>query len=184
MARTSTSTSWTDFVLVGRLAGGHGLKGELRLDCFAEGPATLIGVTRLRVEGERPDAPDLIFDVQSLAPAGNRARLRLVGVDSRDAAETLRGRQVWADVRELEALGEGEHYGHELIGCALEGEDGVVLGTVRDVCRTGAPDVLVVEAPDGREHLIPAALLREVDVPARRAVVEVLPGLLAPEPAG
>lgn len=208
MARTSTSTSSTSkpprsggeaersvgsrrddpasrsFVLVGRLAGGHGVKGELRLECFAEGPETLIGVTRLRVEGERPDAPDLLLDVQSLAPAGDRVRLRLAGVDSRDAAEALRGRQVWADKGELEALGEGEHYGHELIGCALEGEDGAALGRVRDVWRTGAPDVLVVEAPDGRELLVPAALLREVDVPARRAVVEVLPGLLDPEAAG
>ena len=36
----------------------------------------------------------------------------------------------------------------------------------------------MVAAADGREHLVPAALLRDVDLAARRVVVELLPGLI------
>ena len=171
-------------VLVARITGGQGLEGELRLQCFAEAPQTLRSVTRFTVEGERPDAPDLILAVRRIVPGhGRNLRARLDGIDGRDAAEALRGRNVWAAADELEVLPEGEVYGHELIGCALVGEDGAPIGTVRDIWRTGAPDVLVVDGANGRQHLIPAALLREVDASAGRAVVEVLPGLLDLEEA-
>jgi 16S rRNA processing protein RimM len=160
------------------------MQGELRLDSLAEAPDTLRGLTRLRVEGERPDAPDLLLAVLELAPHGRGVRVRLAGVDSRDAAEKLRGRRVFADAAELETLPEGEIYGYEIIGCILRSEDGAQIGTVRDVWRTGAPDVLVVDGTGGQQHLIPAALLRSVDTAAREAVVELLPGLLDPEEAG
>jgi 16S rRNA processing protein RimM len=190
VARTSASTSSTSkrpqgpSVLVGRITAAHGLKGELRLESFAEGPETLHGVTHVRVEGERPDAPDLVLELRGLTPGRSGSlRLRLAGVDTRDAAEALRGRRVRVDAAQLQPLAPGELYGHELVGCALESEQGNPIGVVRDVWRTGAPDVLVVEDGAGHERLIPAALLREVDVAAGRAVVELLPGLLDPEEA-
>jgi 16S rRNA processing protein RimM len=66
------------------------------------------------------------------------------------------------------------------VGCRLEGADGTVVGTVRGIWQTGAHDVLVVESDAGVERLVPAAeeLLREVDLPGRRIVVEIPPGLL------
>ena len=55
-----------------------------------------------------------------------------------------------------------------------------VIGTVRGIWETGAPDVLVVEDADGAEHLIPAAeaLLLEVDIEGGRIVVDAIPGLV------
>jgi ribosomal 30S subunit maturation factor RimM len=48
------------------------------------------------------------------------------------------------------------------------------------IWETGAPAVLVVVDEARREHLIPAAseIVREVDVVARRIVIEAPPGLL------
>jgi 16S rRNA processing protein RimM len=85
---------------------------------------------------------------------------------------------VLVQAAELEALPAGEYYGYQLVGCRVEGQDGVPVGTVREIWETGGPDLLIVEGEGGREHLLPAALLREVDVEGRRAVVELLPGLL------
>ena len=155
---------------MGRVSGAHGVKGQLRIGLDADDADTLRDVTRLVLAGERPDAPDSRYEIESLG-AGR-------------AAEALRGREVFVAKAELAPLAEGEHYGHELIGCRLEDESGAPLGQVRDIWATGAPDVLIVDGEDGREHLIPAALLREVDPAGGRAVVEVLPGLLDPEEAG
>ena len=107
-------------------------------------------------------------------------RLSLAGVDSRDAALALRGRIVLADAARLPALPEGDHYWFELVGCRVETAEGRVLGTVCELMATGAHDVLVVESADGKRHLIPTAerFLREVDVAARRVVVELVPGLI------
>jgi 16S rRNA processing protein RimM len=176
MEPTPNSTSSTDLAFVGNVVGAHGLRGQLRVR--ADGAETLDGVGRLVLRNPAGGEPRAV-EVEALAP-GRRGELRLtlVGVDDRAAAEALRGWEVWAEVAQLEPLGEGEYYDFELVGCRLEGEDGTPVGTVAAIWRTGAPDVLVVDAPDGRQHLVPAALLRGVDRKARRAVAEILPGLL------
>ena len=71
--------------------------------------------------------------------------------------------------------------GTELLGCRVESEQGQALGRIRDIWRTGAPDVLVIEDARGGELLVPAALLRRVDKAERLVVVELLPGLLPEE---
>ncbi len=106
--------------------------------------------------------------------------MTLAGVVDRDSAERLRGKLVIAEVSQLEALPEGEYYSYQLVGCRVESTDGQPIGTVREVWPTGAVDVLVVEGDKGAQQLIPAAQnqLREVDIEARRIVIEILPGLL------
>jgi len=162
------------------------MQGQLRLESFAEGPETLAALTGVTVEGERPDAPDQRFALREVT-TGRRGELRVTldGVDGRGAAEALRGRLVFAARSELPDLPAGEHYGHEIEGCCLEDQDGAAIGRVVDVWETGrgGSDLLVVEAEGGRRTLVPAAFLREVDVAAGRAVVEVIPGLLDPEEA-
>jgi 16S rRNA processing protein RimM len=63
----------------------------------------------------------------------------------------------------------------------VETTTGDALGRVREIWETGAHDVLVVEDPAGREHLIPAvdAFVKEIDRAARRIRIEPVPGLLA-----
>jgi 16S rRNA processing protein RimM len=183
MGRTSDSTSSTESlpeqIEVGRVVGAHGLRGQLRVRADADGAELLHDAERVTLAADGAEAPAVEYEVAAVSP-GRRGELRvaLVGLRHRDAAEALRGRRVLLARDQLAALPEGEYYGHELVGCAVEGEDGTPLGTLREIWSTGAPDVLVVEAPDGRQHLVPAALLREVDVEGRRAVVELLPGLL------
>jgi len=130
-------------------------------------------------DGEADEGQEVWYAVESVAP-GRRSELRvaLEGVADRDAAEALRGRRVLVETAELEVLPEGEYYGYQLVGCRIEGQDGAPIGTLREIWETGGPDLLVVEGEGGREHLLPAALLREVDVEGRRAVVELVPGLL------
>jgi 16S rRNA processing protein RimM len=183
MGPTSGSKSSTEppaRVPVGSVLGAHGLRGELRVRCRAEGPETLAAARELWLSAE--GGPAVAYAVRALSPGRpGELRVTLEGVDDRSAAEALRGCQVWAEPGQLEPLAPGEHYGYELLGCRVLGEDGTPVGRIRDIWRTGAPDVLVIEDASGREVLVPAALLRRVDVPGRLAVVELLPGLLPEE---
>jgi 16S rRNA processing protein RimM len=130
--------------------------------CFGAEPEVLERVPRLILAGEPGEAgegQEVSYPVESVAP-GRRGELRvaLEGVKDRDAAEALRGRRVLVEAAELEALPAGEYYGYQLVGCRIEGQDGAPVGTVREIWETGGPDLLVVEG--------------------RRAVVELVPGLL------
>jgi 16S rRNA processing protein RimM len=169
------------YIVLGRVVGAHGLRGQVRVRYFEGGPDELLRLPRL-VLGESEDDPGaLAYDVgEASAGRGREVRLALVGVDRRDAAERLRGRLVMTDPDRLEALPEGEYYAYQLIGCRVEEEGGREIGIVRGIWPIGEHDLLRVEGEAGVEHLIPAVpdLLREVDMEGRRIVVEVIPGLL------
>lgn len=166
-------------VAIGRIAGAHGVRGWLRVSVFADGSEALKPGILVYLQGGREEG----FEVRRAAPGrrGGEWRVALDGVESRDAAEALSGRTVSVAIEALGSAGGDSVWGHELIGCAVEAEDGAPLGRVREIWATGASDVLVIEAPEGSEHLVPAAFLVDVDVAAQRVVVRVLPGLLETE---
>lgn len=170
-----------DRVVIGRISGAFKLSGQLRVRCFGD-PGDFIDVSSLSL-GEREEEPDAgtVFEVADII-AGRREelRVRLIGVDDRDAAEALKGRWVFALASELAPTEDEEYYGYELIGCTVEGEDGAKIGVVRDIWSAAGQDLLVVAGEGGAEHLIPMArsILREVDVEARRIGIKEIPGLL------
>lgn len=172
--------------MLGRVLGAHGLRGQLRVRYFGDGPENILGAPRLVLagsEGEIEDPAAEEFEVEGAA-AGRpgEVRLALRGIGDRNAAEELKGRLVAGAQEHLSALPEGEFYWYELIGCRVQAAGGRTIGTVKEILETGAHDVLVVEGKDGRSFLIPTAraLMKEVDVEAGRIVVEDLPGLFDP----
>lgn len=58
--------------------------------------------------------------------------------------------------RRGQELGEDEYYIADLLGLRVLLEDGTEFGTLKDVMETGANDVYVVTAENGREVLLPA----------------------------
>jgi 16S rRNA processing protein RimM len=176
-------------VVLGQVAGPHGVRGQLRIAVLGDEPANLAAAPWVELSFEREAPADdpraRRYEVTFAGPGRSREiRLGLAGVGDRDAADALRGAYVLGDVALLAPLAEGEHYWFELVGCAVEDEAGRSLGTLAEIWETGAHDVLVVVA-DGRRHLIPAAepFVRSVDPTARRIVVAPVPGLLD-EPSG
>ena len=84
-------------------------------------------------------------------------------IADRTQAEKLIGAQIAIDRKELPAPDAGEFYWSDLIGLSVVNEQGVVLGTVREMLDTGAHAVLRVAGE--RERLIPFvdAYVRDVD---------------------
>jgi len=190
MGPTADSTSSTEVgrgsggrVVLGRVIGPHALGGQLRVHYFADVPDNLMRIDAawlVDAEDETNAEPFAVTEV--VAGRRKEVRMTLSGVEDRESAEQLRGKLVVADALQLEALPEGEYYSYELVGCRVEDHEGVSIGTVREVWETGAVDVLVIEDASGTQQLIPAAAsqLQEIDLDARRIVIEILPGLLDP----
>jgi 16S rRNA processing protein RimM len=171
-------------VIVGEVAGAHGIHGEVRVRALADA-ALLLGTKRFALSRSGPDDARA-REVENQGGTTGRAgevRLALAGVADRDAAEALRGTLVLANVADLPRLPAGSHYWFELVGCAVETATGERVGRVHAVRDTGAPyDVLELLGDDGRTRLIPlaSALLRSVDVAGRRIVLEDVAGLADP----
>lgn len=168
-------------VVLGKVVGAHGTRGELRIRWAGDGPENLMRAPSLALGAAAGDLAARRYEVKRIAPGrGGEVRVELEGVATREAAASLAGLLVLGEPRHLEPLPPGEHYCFEWIGCTAWASDGRRLGRVREIWETGAHDVLVVEDEAGREVLLPAAeaLLREVDVAGRRIVIEVPQGLL------
>ena len=96
------------------------------------------------------------------------------------AAQNLKGGRLVISEADLEPVGEGQFFEHQVIGSVAETLDGRKLGRVTKVMRTGGTDVLVVQSDDGREQLIPFAddICTDVDVRAKRITIDPPVGLL------
>ena len=115
--------------------------------------------------------------VEAARVQGQTVLLKLEGIDDRNTAETLRGKIL--QTPELHTIyTAGTYFQHDIIGLETVTESGEVLGRVISVLETGANDVYVVKGERG-ELLLPAIedVIKQVDVPRGRLVVEVLPGL-------
>jgi 16S rRNA processing protein RimM len=172
-------------VVLGRVVGAHGLRGQIRVRWLGDGPEHLLAAKKVELadgRGTGESAP-AAFEIEGGGRGrSGEVRLALGGVDRREIAETLRGRLVTVDSAELPRAQAGEAYWFELVGCQVETPSGDVVGRVRELWDTPAHDTLVVVGADGRDRLIPAtpAFLRQLDVAAKRIVIEDLPGLVDP----
>jgi len=114
--------------------------------------------------------------------AQNRVVLHFAGIDSIDAAETLRGLEVVIPESERAPLNEDAAYISDLIGCEVRDESKEErVGVVRDVDRQASHvDLLVVDCENGRRAEIPfvKAFLVELDTAGKRITMRLPEGLL------
>lgn len=106
--------------------------------------------------------------------------LRLSGVGDRNAAETLRGKDVTIRKEDAVTLPEGQYFWHEVIGLTVvNASTDEALGRVVEILETGANDVYVVRPPQGKEVLVPAIkdVVKHIDPEHGRMVIEPLPGM-------
>ena len=169
--------------MLGRVVGAHGVRGEIRVRWFGDGPENLLRAKRVELADARglEDPAPLGHEIEGGGRGrAGEVRLTLRGVEGRESAEALRGRLVLIEASALPPAPAGEVYWYQLVGCQVELPSGASVGRVRELWEAPAHDVLVVVGADGRDRLIPVALAREVDVAARRIVIEDLPGLTDP----
>ncbi|MCZ8043512.1 MAG: ribosome maturation factor RimM [Beijerinckiaceae bacterium] len=157
-------------ILLGVIGAAHGIKGEVRIKAFTGDPLAIADYGPLTDEKGRR------FEIAEIRPAKEVVVARLKGITNREAAESLNGVNLFVSRDKIPAPeDEDEFLQADLIGCAVVGPDGVVLGTVTTVANYGAGDLLDILLPDGRSVLMPftKAFAPRIDIAARR--IEAVP---------
>lgn len=164
-------------ILLGAIVGAQGLKGEVKVKTFTESPE------RLGAYGALHDAKGREFVVRDVQAARTDiAIVRFAGVSDRNAAEALKGTELFVDRDALPPPEDEEFYHADLIGLAAVDGEGRALGTVAGLHNFGAGDVIAIARSDGGDMFLPftRAVVPTIDVKAGRIVI------VAPveEPAG
>lgn len=162
-----------DMVLVGAITGAHGIRGEVKLRSFTADPAAIASYSPLET------AAGGKIEVTRVRPNKDGFIAILKGVADRNAAEALRGTELFVPRERLPEPEDDEVYVHDLIGMPVHLADGSLLGEIVDVADYGAGDLIDVKV-DGRKDtvLIPFASQYVLEAAEDRIVVDLPEGYL------
>jgi 16S rRNA processing protein RimM len=166
----------SDWVCVAAVATAHGIRGALKLRCFTERPEDAVAY------GPVYDKQGKRFTLKVIGWSRGGILVEAEGIGDRNAAEALRGTELFVPRTALPDLGPDEFYHSDLEGLDVLRADGARLGVVRALANFGAGDILEVTVEGGRTVALPfdQETVRTVDLEAGRLVVEP-PAELLPE---
>lgn len=159
-------------VEVGKVVNTRGLRGEIKvypyvdeLEVFNEYEYLLINEVRYNIKGVK------FFK--------NMVFVTLEGIDTIEKAETLKNFSCYLLEEDLPELSEGEFYIKDILGMAVITDEGVLLGTVSDVLRTGSNDVYEIKREGKKPMYIPAIkdVVLEYNIAENKMTVHIIPGL-------
>lgn len=158
-------------ILVGRIHGAFGVRGEVKLESLTEPEGNLLRYQPWLLRDAK--GRERTIEGARARPGGKGLIGTLPGIDDRDVAEALRGAELFVPRSALPPPRDGEFYWIDLEGLRVANVEGVDFGTVASVFSNGANDVLVVRGD--RERMIPwrrPDYVRELDFDAGRIVVD------------
>jgi 16S rRNA processing protein RimM len=163
-------------LLIGKITVPFGVRGQVRMFAITSYPEHLRRIKTVYVGDTYTPYPL----ERSAVHKGAEMIVTLGGVTTRDAAEALRGQEVFMPANEALPLEADEYFLHDLPGLRVRTVDGTEIGTVREVLDNPANEVLVVTRADGGDVLVPMIkdVVQQLDLANGEIVINPLPGLL------
>lgn len=167
----------SDLILLGKIAGTHGIKGQLKVISYSGERETFLSLSSVVLK--EPAGRTETFTLAAAAIQGKKVLLTFEGFGEINKAEQLVGREVYAHPDQLPPLSDDEYYWYQLEGLKVVTLQGELLGTLTSLIPTGSNDVYVVTSGN-REYMIPAVEDIVVDIDLAGGVMKVDPpeGLL------
>lgn len=164
-----------DKIVVGAISGAYGVQGEVRVKSFCATPEDIEQYSPLT------DAHGTRYHLAILRPIKNGFAARIAEIASKEAADALKGTELFANRAQLPSLPDDEFYHADLIGLTVVDTGGAPLGTIKSVQNHGADDLLEVQQPgSAATFLLPftRAAVPTVDLEAGRVVADPPEGIV------
>ena len=126
-------------ILVGKIVAPQGIRGEVRVQTYSENP---MDFQKFKVQSSKFKSED--FKFVRVIPNSTVVIAKINGYDDRNAAETLRGTELFIGRSDLPQLNDNEYYQTDLIGMAVN-QRGNIIGRVSCIQNYGAGDILEME---------------------------------------
>lgn len=158
------------FLEAGEIVSSHGIRGEVKVLPWADGPEFLMDFRRVRIAGQD-------YEIENCRVQKTCNLLKLKGVDTMEKAQSMRGKilQIYRD-----DAPEGLVFAAELIGVRVfDGE--TEIGRVEQVLDYPGNKVYVVRGE--HEYMIPAVkeFVKELDLDENAMKVKLIEGMRSDE---
>ncbi|MDO4661848.1 MAG: ribosome maturation factor RimM [Tissierellia bacterium] len=144
-------------ILVGKILNTHGIKGQVKVRRISDNEKRFDKGNFVYVE-----SIDDKLEILDSFKHKDAYILKLSGIDSIDAAEKLKSKNVYIDENDLMKLEEGEYFIFDLYGLDVY-ENDEKIGTIKEVLTDYPNEIYVVETKD-RDILVPAVKDYVVDI--------------------
>ncbi len=161
----------------GKIVGTHGVRGEMRVECWCDSPDFLAQFKTLYFDNGKKK-----IKVKS-RPHKNIVLMKMQDVDTIEQAEVLRGKVLYIRRKDIK-LNEGQYFVQDLIGLeVVDSNSSVVYGKISDVLKTGSNDVYEMKDSSGKLFYIPAIpdVVSKIDIDNMKAFVTPMKGLFDDE---
>ncbi|AOD14352.1 ribosome maturation factor RimM [Xanthomonas fragariae] len=161
-------------ILLGRVAGAFGVKGELKIESWTEPRSAIFRYQPWILR--TPSGEESTLSGARGRDQGKRLIARFPDVSDRNTVEAMHGVEIYVSRSALPPPKPDEYYWVDLENLQVETVEGVKLGTVSHLFSTGSNDVMVVRGD--RERLVPFVqpdFVKSVDFQANLIVVDWAP---------
>ena len=164
---------------MGQIVRPHGVRGEVLVDSHSDNPSRFAPGSKLFM-GEAD--PRIVTVVSSRRRSQTKLVVGFEEISDRNEAEIRRGALLFIDPSDVVPAEEGSYWARDLIGLEVFDLNGRSLGKISDVHTRPLQDLWEVAHPSG-PVLLPAVepVIREIDIPSGRVVVDPPYGLFGEE---
>ena len=140
------------YLLLGEIVRPQGIRGEVKVRHYTDDPARFAELDAVLTK--QGDAYSPLY-ITGCRVQKDDVFLTIQGVADRNAAETLRGTQLYIDRANARPLSEDEVFIADIVGATAYDTQGCEIGTLKEVLTPGGVDVFVFSTPRGN-LMVPA----------------------------
>lgn len=162
-------------ILVLKIVNTHGTRGEVKALHYTDGESFFASVDKLySADGSRA------YTIDGWKFHKGAVLLKLRGIEDMNAAEAIKGLELYAKEEDLPPLPKGRYYYFQLCGLRAVLPDSSTLGTVTDVNDGAGGELLEITRPDGRKCLVPKcdAFVKEISLADGEIHITPIEGLI------
>ena len=158
---------------IGKIVKAVALKGEVKVHTAAGKNGRYGELESVYINGEE-------YTIEKVRYQGDMAIMKLKGIDDRNAAEAMKGMEIYVEEEDLPELPEDTFYIKDLIGSAVIDEKTKnQVGTLKGVITNTAQDVYEINV-SGNIVMVPAVkeFIKSVDIENKQIVINFIEGML------
>lgn len=185
------------YLRVGVISSTHGVRGEVKVFPTTDDNKRFKKLKKVFLDTGSKTAGMLELEIENVRFFKQMVIVKFKGYDNINDIEKYKGKDLLVTREDAVPLAENEYFIYDVIGSEIVTEDGISIGTVKEIMATGANDIYVAELSDGinsvpaefrdgkeikagTELLLPSIpdCILDVDVDAKKVTVRLMKGLV------
>lgn len=160
-----------EYILIARIEQLYGKDGFVKLKLFSDFPDRFLNLKKVYIDFWGDKKRFYVEDVNDLK---GKIIIKFKKFDSPRDSQVLVDREIYVDEKDAVSLPDNHYFVHDLIGSEVVVEKERI-GTISEVIKGKANDVLVVLTDDKNEKLIPFVLnfIEKFDAAKKRLILNI-----------